>query len=137
VPVYDYVCSACRHRTEVIHGINEVGPRFCPACGAEGTMRKGFSTPSIVFKGSGWAKKDRATSARRSASARASASDGTPASSSDSGSDAGSSDGVVASNGPEATRTKGDGASGGPGKRSDRSERTKPASTSSKAAGGD
>jgi putative FmdB family regulatory protein len=136
VPVYDYVCSACRHRTEVIHGINEVGPRFCPACGAEGTMRKGFSTPSIVFKGSGWAKKDRATSARRSASARASASDGTPASSSDSGSDAGSSGEVVASNGPEATR-KGDGASGGPGKRSDRSERTKPASTSSKAAGGD
>lgn len=60
MPIYDYVCSNCGHRTEVIHGINEAGPRFCPSCGAEGTLRKGFSTPAILFKGSGWAKKDRA-----------------------------------------------------------------------------
>ena len=60
MPIYDYLCSSCGHRTEVIHGINEAGPRFCPSCGAEGTLRKGFSTPAILFKGSGWAKKDRA-----------------------------------------------------------------------------
>jgi putative FmdB family regulatory protein len=70
VPVYDYVCSACGRVTEVIHGINAEGPRFCPACGAEGTLRKGFSTPAVHFKGSGWAKKDRASSATRAASAR-------------------------------------------------------------------
>lgn len=142
MPVYDYICSACRHRTEVIHGRDEKGPRFCPVCGAEGTMRKGISTPSIVFKGSGWAKKDRATSARRSASAHAPASEGTPAAGSNSGSDTGSGDGVAASNGTEATSPKGDaaggdGASGGSAKRSDRSERAKPASAPSKAAGGD
>jgi len=60
MPIYDYLCSACGHRTEVIHGIHEDAPRFCPSCGAEGTLRKGISTPAILFKGSGWAKKDRA-----------------------------------------------------------------------------
>ena len=60
MPIYDYICSNCKHRTEVIHGINAPGPRFCPSCGAEGTLKKGFNTPAILFKGSGWAKKDRA-----------------------------------------------------------------------------
>ena len=60
MPIYDYVCSSCGHRTEVVHGINDAGPRFCPSCGAEGTLKKGFTTPAILFKGSGWAKKDRA-----------------------------------------------------------------------------
>ena len=68
MPIYDYSCTACRHLVEVIHGINEAGPRFCPNCGVEGTMRKGFSTPAVHFKGSGWAKKDRSTSSSSSRS---------------------------------------------------------------------
>ncbi len=63
MPIYDYTCSSCRHLVEVIHGIYEVGPRFCPNCGIEGSMRKGFVTPAVHFKGSGWAKKDRSTAA--------------------------------------------------------------------------
>ncbi len=59
MPIYDYSCSACGHLTEVIHGINDHGPRYCPECGAEGTMKKEFATPAVHFKGSGWAKKDR------------------------------------------------------------------------------
>ena len=71
MPIYDYVCANCRHLTEVIHGINDAGPRFCPACGADGTMRKALSSPAIHFKGSGWAKKDRsaATASRTKAAA--------------------------------------------------------------------
>jgi putative FmdB family regulatory protein len=68
VPIYDYACSHCGRVTEVIHGINDAGPRFCPECGAEGTMRKAMSAPSIVFKGSGWAKIDRRASSGRSSS---------------------------------------------------------------------
>jgi putative FmdB family regulatory protein len=64
VPIYDYDCTACRHRVEVIHGIHDAGPRFCPSCGADGTMRKALATPAIHFKGSGWAKKDRASTSR-------------------------------------------------------------------------
>ena len=51
MPIYDYACSACGHVTEVVHGINDHGPKFCPECGAEGTMTKNFTTPAIHFKG--------------------------------------------------------------------------------------
>jgi putative FmdB family regulatory protein len=72
VPIYDYLCSNCRHLVEVIHGIHDDGPRFCPSCGADGTMRKALSTPTVHFKGSGWAKKDRSsTSGTRTKAAAA------------------------------------------------------------------
>jgi putative FmdB family regulatory protein len=67
VPIYEYVCRACGHRADILHGVNEGGPHFCPECGAEGSMRKAFAPPTLVFKGSGWAKKDRSASARSSA----------------------------------------------------------------------
>ena len=59
MPIYDYVCSACGRDTEVVHGIHETGPGRCPACGAEGTMRKRLSPPAVVYKGTGWARKER------------------------------------------------------------------------------
>ena len=59
MPIYEYLCRACGHGTEILHGIHDPGPQFCPACGAEGKLRKAITAPSIVFKGSGWAKKDR------------------------------------------------------------------------------
>lgn len=75
MPIYDYICGNCRHRIEVIHGIHADGPRFCPACGAEGTMTKALTTPAVHFKGSGWAKKDRSsTSGTRGRSGGASSS---------------------------------------------------------------
>ena len=64
MPIYDYLCSNCGQTTEVIHGIDALGPRFCPACGAEGTLRKAMTAPTVLFKGSGWAKKDRSSSSR-------------------------------------------------------------------------
>ncbi len=64
MPIYDYICGACGQRTEVIHGISAPSPQFCPACGAEGSLRKGFVAPTVHFKGSGWAKKDRSTASR-------------------------------------------------------------------------
>jgi putative FmdB family regulatory protein len=59
VPVYEYVCSNCGERTDILQSVNDPTPQFCPSCGAEGTLRKAFAPPMIVFKGSGWAKKDR------------------------------------------------------------------------------
>ncbi|HEX7223467.1 MAG TPA: zinc ribbon domain-containing protein [Candidatus Limnocylindrales bacterium] len=80
MPIYDYRCSACGHLTEIVHGINDHGPTFCPECGAEGTMSKGFTTPAIHFKGSGWAKKDRSsTSASKSSTDSSDATDAKPA----------------------------------------------------------
>jgi putative FmdB family regulatory protein len=62
MPIYEYACSACGHRTDILHGVHDPGPHFCPECGAEGTMRKAFAPPAIHFKGSGWAKKERRSS---------------------------------------------------------------------------
>ena len=97
MPNYDYSCTNCQHLVEVIHAINDPGPRFCPACGAEGTMRKGFSIPAVHFKGSGWAKKDRSSST----SSRSGSGSKTPAPDSSSSS-AGGADGS-ADSGPGAT----------------------------------
>jgi putative FmdB family regulatory protein len=65
MPIYDYACQRCAHQVEVIHGVHDPGPSECPVCG--GPMRKLLSPPAIVFKGSGWAKKERASSARSGA----------------------------------------------------------------------
>ena len=86
MPVYDYLCIACDHRADILHGINDPAPNFCPSCGAEGTMRKQFSAPSIHFKGSGWAKKDRGGSSSTKAAAKAAASSSSESSGGSSGS---------------------------------------------------
>jgi putative FmdB family regulatory protein len=85
MPIYDYLCSNCGQTTEVIHGIDAPVPRFCPVCGAEGTLRKTIAAPAVLFKGSGWAKKDRSSAS----GARSKAGSG-PGSSSGDGADAGS-----------------------------------------------
>ena len=58
MPTYDYACAACGHRFEVVHGVHGHGPEACPNCGG-GPVRKAFAPPTVVFKGSGWAKVDR------------------------------------------------------------------------------
>jgi len=63
MPLYDYRCTACGREVEVIHAIGAHGPEACETCG--GAMRKALSSPAIHFKGSGWAKKDAAASARK------------------------------------------------------------------------
>jgi putative FmdB family regulatory protein len=70
MPTYDYVCNLCGHRFEVIHGVNAAGPTHCPVC-HKGPVRKAFALPTIHFKGSGWAKKDRGTAARAAAKDKA------------------------------------------------------------------
>jgi putative FmdB family regulatory protein len=66
MPIYEYICTDCDHRADILHGINDLGPHFCPSCGKPGTMRKLFAPPTIHYKGSGWAKKDRGASGARS-----------------------------------------------------------------------
>jgi putative FmdB family regulatory protein len=57
MPTYDYLCPN-GHRFEVIHSVTAAGPETCPVCGAA-PVRKAVTAPTIHFKGSGWAKKDR------------------------------------------------------------------------------
>lgn len=62
MPVYDYDCAACGRRFEVVHGVHADGPRTCPLCG-KGPVRKAISAAAVHYKGSGWAKKERRTTA--------------------------------------------------------------------------
>ena len=95
MPTYDYTCSSCGRTTEIVHSINSGPPTACPACGAEGTLRKEFNPPTIHFKGSGWAKKDRSsasTKAARSAELAGSSSSGSGSPSSTASAEGGSRD---------------------------------------------
>ncbi len=58
MPRYDYDCAACGTRFEVVHGVFADPPTTCPVCGG-GPIKKAFAPPTIHFKGSGWAKKER------------------------------------------------------------------------------
>lgn len=58
MPLYDYDCTACGRRIEVVHGVHAPGPSHCPNCGG-GPLKKAITAPAVHFKGSGWAKKER------------------------------------------------------------------------------
>lgn len=67
MPLYDYDCSACGRRFEVVHGVHVDGPTTCPLCG-KGPVRKAITAPAVHYKGSGWAKKERRATATPGAS---------------------------------------------------------------------
>ena len=106
MPLYDYDCAACGRRFEVIHGVHADPPASCPLCGS-GPVRKAISAPTVHYKGSGWAKRDRRTAVKSGAS---------HGSGDDSASDSGSS-------------TSDQGSSATSGSPSDRDESSAPAAT--------
>ena len=67
MPLYDYDCSACGRRFEVVHGVHVDGPTVCPICG-KGPVRKAISAAAVHYKGTGWAKKERRATATPGAS---------------------------------------------------------------------
>jgi len=56
VPTYDYACTVCDERVEVVQRFTDPPLTECPACG--GALRKVFSPVGVVFKGSGFYKTD-------------------------------------------------------------------------------
>ncbi|HEY8437690.1 MAG TPA: zinc ribbon domain-containing protein, partial [Candidatus Limnocylindrales bacterium] len=73
MPTYDYLCPN-GHRFEVLHSVTADGPDRCPVCGAT-PVRKAFTAPTIHFKGTGWAKKDRSATSRSASRAASSGSE--------------------------------------------------------------
>lgn len=60
MPLYEYECTNCKERVEVIQRISDPPYTHCPKCGGE--MKKLISSPAIQFKGSGFYKTDYASS---------------------------------------------------------------------------
>lgn len=80
MPIYDFQCSSCGHKAEVMRKISAANVESCPECGKE-TFAKQVSAPSFQLTGSGWyatdfkgGKKPEASSAEPSATPAACAS---------------------------------------------------------------
>jgi putative FmdB family regulatory protein len=56
MPTYEYACTECGDRTEVVQSISDAPMTTCTVCG--GALRKVFSPVGIVFKGSGFYRTD-------------------------------------------------------------------------------
>jgi putative FmdB family regulatory protein len=56
LPLYEYECTKCGERVEIIQKISDPPYSHCPKCASD--MRKLFSSPAIQFKGSGFYKTD-------------------------------------------------------------------------------
>jgi len=52
MPLYEYRCTSCGERTEVLQHLDEPPMTVCPRCG--GPVQKMLSAPALQFKGSGW-----------------------------------------------------------------------------------
>jgi putative FmdB family regulatory protein len=115
MPIYEYVCSNCATKTDILQGINDPAPTFCPTCGAEGTLRKQFAPPTIHFKGSGWAKKDRGSSSSGARASRSSSSDGAKDGATDGGSSSGAGSSSPSSGSSESGPSGASGAGGSSG----------------------
>jgi putative FmdB family regulatory protein len=80
VPTYQYACTDCADRLEVVQKFTDDSLSVCPACG--GRLRKIFSPVGIVFKGSGFYRNDSRTS-QKSAEPAAASSNGSDGKKSD------------------------------------------------------
>jgi putative FmdB family regulatory protein len=56
VPTYQYACTECGERTEVVQKFTDDALTTCATCG--GKLRKVYSPVGIVFKGSGFYRTD-------------------------------------------------------------------------------
>jgi putative FmdB family regulatory protein len=63
MPIYEYQCTKCNDRTEVIQKFSDPPYAICTKCG--GDVKKLASAPAIQFKGSGFYKNDYASAASK------------------------------------------------------------------------
>jgi putative FmdB family regulatory protein len=52
MPTYEYACTACTHRFEIVQKFTDAPITECPEC--TGAVRKVYFAAGVVFKGAGW-----------------------------------------------------------------------------------
>lgn len=62
MPTYEFVCTECGNRIEVMQRIGDEPPTTCEVCG--GILRKVFLPAGIVLKGSGFYRTDSRSAAK-------------------------------------------------------------------------
>lgn len=53
MPIYDYQCTSCGFKKEVMRKVSEPSVTVCPECNKE-TFAKQVSAPSFQLNGTGW-----------------------------------------------------------------------------------
>ena len=53
MPIYDFQCTSCGHKLELLRKISDPSTTTCPNCNQE-TFSKMLSAPSFQLSGSGW-----------------------------------------------------------------------------------
>ena len=57
MPIYEYQCSHCENRIEVLQKLNDLPLEDCPACN-KSSLKKLVSAASFRLKGKGWYETD-------------------------------------------------------------------------------
>lgn len=57
MPIYDFACTSCGFKAEVMRKISEPSLAECPQCAKE-TFAKMLSAPSFQLNGTGWYASD-------------------------------------------------------------------------------
>ena len=70
MPTYQYACTDCADRVEVVQKFTDDPLTVCASCG--GRLRKVYSPVGIVFKGSGFYRTDSRAAQKDSEAAKAS-----------------------------------------------------------------
>ncbi len=52
MPRYDYQCTSCDYRFELVQSFSEAGTGTCPVCSGDG--RRVFHAVPVIYKGSGF-----------------------------------------------------------------------------------
>ena len=90
MPTYQYACTACEERLEVVQSFSDDPLTECPSCG--GRLRKVFSAAGIIFKGSGFYRTDSRSGAKPPANGAGKKSESTESGSESKGSESKGSD---------------------------------------------
>ena len=67
MPIYDYKCSNCDYKLEVIQKISDKSKVVCPKCNKK-SLKKLISAPSFRLKGGGWYETDFKTGKKKNIS---------------------------------------------------------------------
>lgn len=102
MPTYQYACTACGERSEVVQSFTDAPLTECSVCGD--ALRKVFSAVGVVFKGSGFYKTDSRSAAKSGASSESKGSGDSSTSSAPAAS--GDKAGAAAGSGSSSTGTK-------------------------------
>ena len=58
MPIYAFACDACGHSFDRLQKLSDNDPTQCPACGAQGSVRRQLTAPQFRLSGGGWYETD-------------------------------------------------------------------------------